>query len=113
MDPSSPCTSSPGKGAWRCTPVSFITKDLGGRKCQGLLNPAELENKLLAASIKTLLGTHLEAQPGSEPRGQWAIEYMHSLSCSKPETEVLELLPSLPETSHMTLGPSILASANS
>lgn len=38
---------------------------------------------------------------------------MDSLSCSEPDTDVLELLPSLPERSHMTLGTSVLASANS
>lgn len=47
------------------------------------------------------------------PRGQWAIECVDALSFLEPETEGLELLPSLPESSHMTLGTSILASANS
>lgn len=84
-----------------------------GHTCRGLRGPAEPPSEMPAASLNALLGTSTHAHPRSEPRGQWAGEDTDALSCSAPETEGLELLPSLPERSHMTLGTSIPASAKS
>lgn len=116
MDPSCsllPVHPLPRVGAWRCTPCPLAPSTWVDMSAEGCHSPTDLENETLTASIKTLLGTCSEVHLRSELRGQWATKPMDSLSCSQPETEVLELLPSLPERSHVTLGTSILASANS
>lgn len=108
----------PGREAWRrllCgSPArSMALQHSSGHTCRGLRGPAEPPSEMPAASLNALLGTSTHAHPRSEPRGQWAGEDTDALSCSAPETEGLELLPSLPERSHMTLGTSIPASAKS
>lgn len=109
---SSPCSLSPGRGRPGAAPLCPVSpKAWVDAGAEGRHSPAELDNEMLAASTNTLLGTGSEASPRWEPRGQWADGSVDSLSCSEPDTKVLELLPSLPERSHMTLGAGILAFA--